>query len=85
MRLTGGEQKGQITVEAVLVLAILVSTVIAGTRLLRDERVLSRMVEGPWLYMAGMIENAYWSPVEVGQAKHPNHASRHGSPEGDRP
>ena len=78
-------QSGQITVEAVLILTLLFSTVFAGTRLIRDQQLLSRLVQGPWLYLAGMIENGYWAPAEMGRAKHPNHASRHGSPEGDRP
>jgi hypothetical protein len=83
MKLRG--EAGQFTVEAVLVLTILFSTVFAATQMLREQQVLSKMVEGPWQFMAGMIENAHWSPPQIGRAKHPNHASRHGSPEGDRP
>lgn len=78
-------QSGQITVEAVLIVTLLFSTVFAGTRLIRDQQLLSRLVQGPWQHLAGMIENGYWGSAEIGRAKHPNHASRHGSPEGDRP
>ncbi|MEM7647490.1 MAG: hypothetical protein AAF203_11310 [Pseudomonadota bacterium] len=78
-------EAGQITIEAVLVLTILVSTIFAGTNLMRDQQILSRMVQGPWSYMAGMIENGFWAPPQAGRSKHPNHITRHGSPQGDAP
>ena len=79
------KQSGQITIEAVLILTLLVSTVFAGTRLIQDQQMLSKLVEKPWQYLAGMIENGYWAPVQAGKAKHPNQLSRHGSPQGQTP
>ena len=79
------KSSGQITVEAVLLLAILISTSIAGTRVLKDKQLLSSLVEKPWSYLAGMIENGIWAPPEAGKGKHPNHITRHGSPRGDTP
>ncbi len=78
-------QAGQITVEAVLVLTILVSTVFTGTRFLRDKQILTKMVERPWTYLAGMIENGMWMPAASSRGKHPNQLNRHGSPTGDTP
>lgn len=78
-------QSGQITVEAVLILAILVSTIFAGTRVIQDQQFLSKLVEKPWMYLAGMIENGHWSEPDRGKGKHPNKLSRHGSPQGDNP
>ena len=79
------KNSGQITVEAVLILAIFVSVITAGTRALRNNNVLSSLVESPWAYVAGMIENGIWAPPEDGKGLHPNHVTRHGSPEGDAP
>ncbi len=79
------KQSGQITVEAVLVLTILVSTVFVATRTISDQQFLSRMVERPWSYLAGMIENGMWVPAVAGRGRHPNHNTRHGSPVGDAP
>lgn len=78
-------ERGQMTIEAILILTLLLSTVFAGTRIIRDQQVLSRMVSGPWSYMAGMIENGFWAPAQAGKGKHPNHITRHGSPQGDVP
>lgn len=78
-------QRGQLTVEAVLILAIVMSTVYAGTKVMRDEAFLAKMVERPWSFLAGMIENGVWMPAESGRSLHPNHLSRHGSPRGDSP
>ena len=79
------KNSGQITVEAVLIIAILVSTMVAGTRVLKDQKILSKMVEAPWQHLAGMIENGVWGAPELGKGKHPNHMNRHGSPRGDTP
>ena len=76
---------GQITVEDVLILTIFVSIMFSVSQLLKEKKILASVVEGPWLYIAGMIENGYWAPPEMGQAKHPNHMQRHGSPQGDTP
>jgi hypothetical protein len=76
---------GQLTVEAVLILAIFVSVMYAGSRALRDGEVLARLVERPWGYIAGMIENGLWQAGQAGQGQHPHHIRRHGTPQGDLP
>lgn len=76
---------GQITIEAVLVLTILMSTAFASLQVFKDSNYLSKMVEGPWQHLAGMIENGMWGPPQQGKGKHPNHVTRHGSPQGDAP
>ena len=78
-------RSGQITIEAVLILAIFVSLITAGTRALRNNDVLTSLVESPWQHVAGMIENGVWGPPEQGRGLHPNHITRHGSPQGDSP
>jgi hypothetical protein len=78
-------QSGQITIEAVLILTLLVSTIFSGTRVIKDQQLLSKLVEKPWQYLSGMIENGYWAPATAGKSKHPNQLGRHGSPQGDAP
>lgn len=78
-------ESGQLTVEAVLILAIFVSVTVAGTRTLRDNQILAQLVQSPWSYIAGMIENSQWAPPQQGQRRHPHHIHRHGTPQGDRP
>ena len=76
-------QKGQMTIEAVLILALMVSIIFAVTNGIKNKKYLTQLVEKPWTYVAGMIENAYWAPVRDGKGKHPNHIGRHASPVGD--
>ena len=76
---------GQLTVEAVVILSVLVSVMFAGSRALREKRILASLVQQPWSYVAGMIENGMWQPTAQGRNKHPNHITRHGSPQGDTP
>ena len=71
------------TIEAVLILTLMVSLIFAITRTIKQKQYLTKLVEKPWSYIAGMVENAYWSPVDDGRRYHPNQISRHGSPEGD--
>lgn len=76
-------QKGQMTIEAVLILTLMVSLIFAITRGIKEKQFFTKLVEKPWSYMAGMIENAYWAPVDRGRGKHPNHYGRRGSPDPD--
>lgn len=78
-------QSGQMTVEAVLIVTLLLSITMAVSQKLQNEGYLAKLVNGPWTYLAGMMENGIWAPPEAGRGSHPNHILRHGSPEGDRP
>ncbi len=77
------KERGQMTIEAVLILTLMVSLVVAITSGIKEKKYFTRLVEKPWVYVAGMIENGYWGPVSRGKGKHPNHPGRHGSPIGD--
>lgn len=78
-------QSGQITIEAVLIVTLLLGTTMATTRIIQDQGFLASLVERPWQHLAGMMENGVWGPPEQGRALHPNHIQRHGSPQGDAP
>lgn len=79
------KESGQITVEAVLIITLFASVMIFTSRQIQSRRMLSSLVEAPWSYIQGMIENGIWGPVEAGKRNHPNQVTRHGSPQGDAP
>lgn len=74
-------QKGQMTVEAVLILVILVGVFTVTQREISKRQLLSKIVSGPWSIIAGMIENGVWLPTEQGKTYHPNVFGRRASPE----
>jgi len=74
---------GQATIEAILIATVLLGSGLAISNQLRQRQVLSRLVEQPWAYISGMIENGVWDLPDRGAINHPNHFSRHASPRGD--
>ncbi|MCB0377142.1 MAG: hypothetical protein KDD33_01490 [Bdellovibrionales bacterium] len=78
-------QAGQMTVEAILIVTLLFSGVMLARNLIQEKRLLAKLVEEPWQYLSGMIENGIWAPPEEGRPFHPNLVTRHGSPQGDPP
>ena len=76
-------QRGQMTIEAVLTVTLLFFSVVFAFNLIREQRLLAALVEEPWGHLSGMIENGVWIPPEEGQGLHPHHIARHGSPQGD--
>lgn len=78
-------QRGQIVVESVLIIALLLSLTIFITQQIQSRGFLQNLVEKPWTYLQGMIENGIWAPTAVGKTLHPNDLLRHGSPRGDDP
>jgi hypothetical protein len=74
-------QKGQMTIEAVLLLVIFVAMFKMVQQSIKDKNFLSNMVSGPWTYVQGMIQNGVWAPGDAGAATHPNIFGRRASPE----
>lgn len=73
-------QKGQMTIEAVLLLVIMVAMFTVVHRQISSRNMLSSIVRGPWEYVSGMISNGVW---KAGDSKkmHPNVFQRRASPE----
>ena len=65
-------QKGQITVEAVLILTLFVGMGIAANRILMRANLASSLVRNPWSLMAGMIEAGVWRTQDQAMQNHPN-------------
>ncbi|HVK61795.1 MAG TPA: hypothetical protein VM432_09610 [Bdellovibrionales bacterium] len=75
--------KGQMTIEMVLILTILLGAAVGVTRAMKSNQVLAAIVEGPWASMQGMIEDGVWVPAGKSKASHPTMRSRHRSFEGE--
>lgn len=74
-------QKGQMTLEMVLLLTILVSCAIFAFNEIKSRKLLAAFISGPWQPLKNMIENGEWSADA--KEKHPNLMNRHGSYSGD--
>lgn len=68
--------KGQFAIEAVLLTVIFVGAFMAGTSFLREEKVLAKLVGGPWIQIQGMTECGVWGPPSKVCKTHPNNLSR---------
>lgn len=74
-------RRGQFVVEGILLSVILVGVLMLLTKKIREGKVVTKMVTGPWTKVAGMTENGVWD--EAGPAarkKHPNNFSRFFTP-----
>ena len=69
-------QKGQSTVEAVLLMVafVVIATLVSNS--FRENNLLARVTEGPWTYLAGMIEGGVWLPANRVKPYHPSQFSR---------
>ena len=75
-------KKGQMAVEAVLIMVLLASIVMMVTNGIKDNEVFIKIVSGPWETMGEMLANGVWESSDS-KAIHPNRLDRHLSPLGD--
>lgn len=73
--------RGQMTVEAVLLLVVFVAFMQIANGAIKEQDFLRKMVSGPWLYLQGMIQNGVWAEGNAGSDIHPNVYGRRASPE----
>ncbi|MDZ4083240.1 MAG: hypothetical protein U1E10_09910 [Bdellovibrionales bacterium] len=78
-----GKQSGQATMEAVLIMLVVVTVATKITSYAQDTGVLQKVVEGPWSPMRGMIEDGVWMRHTLSKPYHPNQFPRHQSRQGD--
>lgn len=74
------DSRGQFVIEGILLMIVSVSVLIAGTRYVRDQKWMSKIVSGPWSMVAGMIESGVWADPATAKAQHPNQIGRHRTP-----
>jgi hypothetical protein len=73
--------KGQMTIEAVLLMTIMVAFFATTRKIISGQNYMSKLVSGPWSHVAGMIENGVWKPALTSKQLHPNVFDRRASPE----
>jgi len=69
-------QGGQLIVEAVLIIVMLVGFTFMVANYFKSNEVLKQLISGPWQNLAGMMQNGVWAPPAVGAAIHPNSHNR---------
>lgn len=74
---------GQATIEAVLIMTVLLSIVIAVSQQFKSRQILQQLTVGPWNYVRGMIQYGIWDPAPR-NLKHPNMKNRHASNEPEK-
>jgi hypothetical protein len=74
-------QRGQLAVEMVLLLALTVAIFMAVSSIFRQKEILAMFVAKPWSNIASMIQNGVWQPGQL----HPNSSERFASVRGDPP
>lgn len=70
-------QSGQMIVEAVLIITLLMGATFLVTNYFRNNEVLKTLVQGPWISLAGMLQNGSWGPIKDTAAIHPSAHGRH--------
>lgn len=69
-------QKGQILVEGILLMSLLLFITIWATRQMKERKWMENLVQSPWVYIAGMIETGEWLPAAQGKKLHPNNLEK---------
>ena len=65
-------RKGQITVEAVLIIVLFVAIGTVAARTLNDMNAAASLVQNPWRLLSGMIESGVWREQAAAAQLHPN-------------
>jgi hypothetical protein len=74
-------ERGQMTVEMVLLAIIALSVALVVSSYFREKQVLKTLVGGPWSYLRTMNEYGVWLPSEKNAVEnHPNGTKRVGTP-----
>lgn len=65
------QTSGQATVEAVLIVVVLVSIIMFATREFRSRGLIAGLVEGPWSYLDSMAQYGVWGSPKKTKAFNP--------------
>ena len=69
-------QRGQLVLEAILLMVVFMGITTLLTGYLRDHRVAAKLVSEPWAKLSGMIECGVWQPCAGGKGLHPGTTDR---------
>lgn len=84
MKLRRKSQRGQSAVEMILLLTLFAGIAMFAATQIKDNEWFTKLVQGPWQSLAGMIQNGVWAPPAASMKDHPVTISRHRTPDGDR-
>jgi hypothetical protein len=57
-------QKGQLAIEGVLILVLLLSLSIFASRYIRDQNLMGKIISEPWSQIAGMMATGNWQAAQ---------------------
>jgi hypothetical protein len=64
-------QKGQLVLEAILLMVVFMGLSTLLTNYLKENKVAARLVSEPWGKLSGMIECGVWQPCAGNKGLHP--------------
>ena len=79
------EQGGQMIVESVLIMTMLVGFAFFISSYFRSNEIVAKLISSPWTNLAGVIQNGTWAPATQNMRLHPSDMDRRISLEGDKP
>ena len=75
-------ERGQLALEAVLIVVLLLSLTIYGSREIRNRNLIGKIVSGPWQSISGMMSTGNWqspqSALDENLHPHVNTMTREG-------
>ncbi|MCB0390203.1 MAG: hypothetical protein KDD58_02875 [Bdellovibrionales bacterium] len=77
------KNKGQMVIEMILVMTVLLSLVGLVRSSLQSSEVFKTLVQGPWRVLSGMITSGTWDSPSEAVRWHPAYYDNHGSLRGD--
>lgn len=77
------KNSGQMVIEMILVMTVLIAVVGATKSFLADNEVLVKLGSGPWKVLSGMITAGAWASPDNAIVKHPAMHKNHNSIRGE--
>lgn len=77
-------QRGQQVVEAILILVVFMGITTLVTSYFNRDEFLKKLIQTPFVNLAGMMQNGVWASRDTGAAQHPSAHPRHILVEGDK-
>jgi hypothetical protein len=70
-------QGGQLIVEAVLIIVVMMAVTFAVGNYFKSQEVFKSLITKPWQSLAGLLQNGVWGAPAVTNVSHPNGHGRH--------
>ena len=76
--------RGQAVTESILIIVLLMGFTMIVANYIKKEEVFKRLITGPFVFLAGMMQNGVWQSASIGAASHPANHNRHVVITGDK-